>query len=546
VAARPSLPPELGLGLVRKDTDRARSLGAAAPIVVAAGAGAPGDNVGGRMQVPRDQCALLLARGSPSIDDLDLFVYGDDGVAIAEDETPTATPGLMLCPPHSDYLYAFGRVAAGHGLFAVSVQTVNPRDATAVAGALGVGEARTADATEAEFAGLDEAVSRRRKALGAAAREQRRVAVPLDPRIPARVGASIRAHGCVDLLVVPTEDVADIDLAVFDETGRILGRGSTDDVEPAALVCSDIPAEVVFELRPHAGRGLAAAVTTSVPEPQAGESPGVPVVRYPGPAGSLDEARRTLDARLAKSGYAGATFSSEGTAGMGKRASTGITLSGDCSRIDVVGATAGGLDAWLWSPQGALLSHDEGGGHLVLVGCSGRAARLDVEGLGESGAFFVVARPLVRTSKHFVAHPLAASRLLQRLLALDDADAGSGIGLPATGNVPVEVRSLTPNALSVEGGQIAEGTCVDVAVGLGTGAEGVELRIVATDGDEELAFARGTFSTVATACAPAGSRALQCRIEARVVAGATDALLVSRPRARSGAADPPRATAKGP
>jgi hypothetical protein len=236
-----------GMRWLGADTLRAQALGAGPPTVIVVGAGAAGDNLGGRVQLPRDACGIFMARGTSTIDDLDLFVYGDDGAVLGDDETSTATPNVVVCPPHPEYAYGFGRVAAGHGLFAVSAQVVKPADAVRIAKALGsAGKPEDGVVADGGWPGLDEALARHQAQLGGDFREVRRVAVPLDPRVPTRLSATVEAHGCVDLLVVPAEEVADVEVAVLDDHGRILGRSPTDDSTPAAVVCAEDRVDVVF------------------------------------------------------------------------------------------------------------------------------------------------------------------------------------------------------------------------------------------------------------------------------------------------------------
>ena len=68
--------------------------------VVAVEAGVAGDRVAALVDVPRDSCAIFIARGTSSIEDLDLAAYGEDGAVLGLDEGPDKTPALLVCPPH--------------------------------------------------------------------------------------------------------------------------------------------------------------------------------------------------------------------------------------------------------------------------------------------------------------------------------------------------------------------------------------------------------------------------------------------------------------
>src|SRR5262249_40397861 len=90
---------ELATRWLTTDAEPAKAQGAGPAIVLATGAGAPGDTIGGRVAVGTADCSLFLARGSRSIEDLDLFVYGDDGTLLAGDETGNQTASTLVCPP---------------------------------------------------------------------------------------------------------------------------------------------------------------------------------------------------------------------------------------------------------------------------------------------------------------------------------------------------------------------------------------------------------------------------------------------------------------
>ena len=122
-------------------------------------------------------------------------------------------------------------------------------------------------------------------------------------------------------------------------------------------------------------------------------------------------------------------------------------------------------------------------------------------------------------------HPLAAGRLLGRL-------SGAGrIGTPRNLAAP-RLVALTATRLATDDVKIPAGQCVDVVLGVGSGAEGVEIRLSDADTNEELGLTRGTYSTLAEACAPDVAHSVGVRIEMRVAAGSADALLVKQPRNR--------------
>ena len=87
--------------------------------VLAVEAGVAGDRVSALLEVPESDCAILIARGTRSVDDVDLFAYGEDGAVLGSDEASDKAPALLVCPPHPRRIYVSARVAAGHGMVAI-------------------------------------------------------------------------------------------------------------------------------------------------------------------------------------------------------------------------------------------------------------------------------------------------------------------------------------------------------------------------------------------------------------------------------------------
>jgi hypothetical protein len=324
------------------------------------------------------------------------------------------------------------------------------------------------------------------------------------------------AGRCLDVFVVPGEEVAHVEVAVLDGRGRVLGRAPTDDEAPAVVICGESRADVTIELRPRAGRGVAAIVMSAIEEPVSRDAPGF--VRVPATTATLDDAVRTLGERLPRSsGAAVKTVRGDGV--VGRRASFDVEVPAGCARVDLVtGAPAQGVDVWLWSSSGALAAHADGGSRATLFGCTRGAARLDVEATEHSGPFAFELRPLALPAKPFATQPLAASRVLSRFFDADRLSNPKDIGIPRS-------VALSPDALAAEEITIPPGRCVDAALGLGPGAEGAELRLVAAGDRRELARARGAYSALAATCAATGEPPLRVTIELRTAAGTTTALL---------------------
>src|SRR6185503_683510 len=106
--------------------------------VLAVEAGVAGDRISSLLEVPENDCAVAIARATPTVDDVDLFAYGEDGAVLGSDEGSDKQPALLVCPPHPRRIFLAARIAAGHGLVALGAQRVNVHDAERVAAAYGV------------------------------------------------------------------------------------------------------------------------------------------------------------------------------------------------------------------------------------------------------------------------------------------------------------------------------------------------------------------------------------------------------------------------
>jgi hypothetical protein len=522
---------ELSTRWLAPDVEQAARAGASPATVLASGAGAPGDSIGGRLSLAPTDCALLLARGSRSIEDLDLFVYGDDGTLLGGDETASENASAVVCPPHPERVYAFARVAAGRGLLALSAQLVKPEAAERVARAVGAAGKPHEQALAGGWPGLEDALAEHRRALGGTWKDARRVAVPLDPRVPTRTSAVVDAGQCVDVLVLPSEDVAFVELTALDDSGRIVGRAPTEERLPSLRACSATHAELTLELRPHAGRGLAALILSTTSDPNALSATPSAVVLDP--PEDDPRAAAAFARTLTRAGYGVPASTLRGVTGVGKRVSTPLDLPDGCSRIDVaVFAPARGVDAWLWDANGALIAHDDGSTRATLFACGREPhARLDVEPIARPGPYAVELRPAGGAPGVLGQHALAAGRLLGRL---------SEAGRVATPRdlPPPRVVSLAQGRLVMDEAKVPAGQCLDLALGLGAGAEGAEIRVVNAETSDDLSLTRGTYSTITEACALERNRPLDVRVELRVAAGSADALYAKHPRTPPASAAP--------
>jgi hypothetical protein len=502
---------------------RAVRLGAGAPSLVASAQAIDNGWVGGFVDVPRDDCILGYARGASSIDDVDAAIYSEEGTTLAVDEGRDVHPTVLMCAPHPDRVYLAAHVVEGEGLVAVGAQLV-PRDrAVIVARALGArglaGQgSRPADA----WPGLDEAVRAHRDELGGAWQEFRRVALTVDARMPTFVSLPIDAQGCVDVVIVPDEDVALLDIEAIDDQGRVVARAKEGGGPRALTVCSPSQVAGTLSVRPHVGRGLAAVVLARAPGDVSRDLAALPDVAWVAPPQPLEKTRSARNALLAKSGYEAPVSTASGTLTVGRRISMPLdlkALAGACGRIDVVaGAPLALVDARVWSDSGALLASADAAASLALFACGGTPAHLELETRGRAGPFAITLRPERWRDPLFEAHPLAASRMLARAATGPDA-------LLDGKEIVTRELALNGERLTSWSETIPAGRCLRATIGAQGDGAGIEVRVF--EGSDEIDRSEAAHAASVKACAsPEAARGV--RIEARTSAGHVDAVLGER------------------
>jgi hypothetical protein len=486
--------------------------------VLAVEAGVAGDRISALLEVPETDCAVLIARGTGSVDDVDLFAYGEDGAVLGSDEGSDKAPALLVCPPHPRRVFISARIAAGHGLVAIGAQRVAVKDAEKAGALYGVRHRPGEIARRLSvWPGLDEQIEQHRRSVGGKWVDVRRVAVPLDSRMPTRVSAGIEPDRCLDVFVLPSDDVGYLDVAVMDERGSIVGRAPTAGRNRNLIVCSPAQAAMTVEIRPHAGIGLAVIMISRSSE---GSEPDIDA-RAPRydlfPTGSVDETRGKLGSRRRPGRKIGA-----GALEVGRRSSQEIELPGGCSRIDVIGGEPlRGVETWLWSADSDLLASERGGGKATLFVC-GKAgkARLDIEALTRGGPYAIELASEPDAPKQLAENPLAASRLISRMVSRGLIASAPEIGA-------VHQLELEPAKLGLLELKVPVGRCLDVNVAIGAGGSGVELRVVGPQGDE-LSLLRGSTSGNTRVCALRMGETLQAKLELRVLSGSSRALVATR------------------
>jgi hypothetical protein len=535
----PLTPPKIQLGeldariLLEDLPARAIRDGAGPLSIVASGEVVEGERLGAFVELSEGACLLAYARGSSSIDDVDVAAFAEEGNPLASDEGPDAHPTIIVCPPHHARVYVVAHIASGEGLVAVGAQEI-PRERSAeIAHAFNarggaMGGARAADA----WPGLEDHVRQHRDSIGGTWDEYRRVAVTLDARAPTFVGYSIEANQCIDVLVIPDEDVALVELEAQDGGGRVVARAHDGGRDRALTLCSPLAFDGTLTLRPHVGSGLAAVVLGRAPADRVRDLHGRASIAWAAASGPLEITRKTRETELTKLGYSAATATSNGALVIGRRSTLTIDLaargakSTACSRLDVVGGEPLALiDAEIWdasAASGQLVTRAQGSSSATVFSCARPKAEIDLEAHGRPGPFSVIARPERWQDPAFVAHPIAAARML----SASTSGASSKMEGVVSGVKTVTIDA-THRASFEE--QIHAGQCFDFAFGGEGEGGGLEVRVFDAVSSEEIDRDAGAFSARLRACAsPSQSR--QVRVETRVGGGKLDVIVGERTR----------------
>jgi hypothetical protein len=529
-AARPAAPPTEAPKVVGGPLEarpllgdipqRASRFGAGPVAIVASSPMAEGERVGAFVEIPKEACLLAYARSSASLEDIDLAAFAEEGNPVAVDEGPDPKPTVMICPPHPDRVYVAAHAAAGEGLCVIAAQLV-PRAAAETVGRA-VNAHGSSPKSPETWPGLDTQVRLHRSAIGGTWEEQRRVAVAVDARAVSTVGFTIDEQGCADALVVPDEDVAVIDVDVFDNDGRLVARAKDTLPARSITVCSQTAVAGSMQIRPHVGRGLVAVVIAKAKgdaKEMMSSMLARPEVAWVSSGVPMEQAKQNRERALGKLGYGHATSTQNGTLQLGRRVTLPIDLDpAACTRVDVVaGAPLALVDAAVWDPNGNLLGTGDGADSATIFACGKGKARLDLGTRGRPGPFVVTTHAERWKDASFAAHPLAAGRMLSRFAPLFEG-------------APGRVKSTTLDAAKryAQEAQLPAGACLRVAAGVEGEGTGLELRIFDATTNEELDRAAGQTSASVRACA--GNATINVRTEARATAGKLDAVIGERLR----------------
>lgn len=450
----------------------AREAGAGELTAVGARIVTDGEQLGSFVEVPASDCVLVIARGGKSVNDIDLFVYTDGGDRLASDEAPDSRAAVMVCPPHPRRVYVVARSVSGEGMVALGVMRVAADKADAVAKAVEVRGRPGEDTGKlATWPGLERAIRERRLALGSKWEDLRRLAVPLSPRAYTSVTADVEAERCLDVLVVPSDEIQGMDVVVVDDHGRTVARGKPPGKERGFVLCAREPRVVTIMIRPRVSSGLAAVILGRSERGAMGDLTEKTWVAADAPVAPLDVARASHEARVAKLRLEPMEQLAGGDVVVGATTSGAVELSAGCTRLDVLGgAPLGGFAAELWGGAGERLAEMHGGAHATTFSCGGpRKARIEISAKDRSGPFVLESRRDPAPPAVLVQHPLAASRLLHRL----DAAIGP---VDVQHAAPTRVVRVGPNAAR-ETIRLGEGKCAEVIAAVGDGPSGLSMTI---------------------------------------------------------------------
>jgi hypothetical protein len=188
--------------------------------------------------------------------------------------------------------------------------------------------------------------------------------------------------------------------------------------------------------------------------------------------------------------------------------------------LDVhAGEPLGPFDVGLWTDDGVLLGESAAGRRATVVACREKAveARLDVGSDGRPGPFIVERRTLTTPPAALLAHPLALSRLFERLRGLDEPTP-SELATAVSLELPARRRVDTTFELGAD-------ECLEPVVALDDESNGgIDLRL-ANEASSDNVLGRGRFVASQRLCV---SEAARVRLELRADHGPQKGLLLVR------------------
>jgi hypothetical protein len=498
--------------LLGDTAQRASSLGAGPVAIVASGMVAEGERLGAFVEVPEDACLLAYARGAASLEDLDLHAFTDDGSPIAIDEGPDPKPTILVCPPHPKRFYVALQVAQGRGLAVVVAHTVPKARAKSIAVALGArGSLGTVKRPES-WPGMEDSLREHRRAIGGEWEDQKRVTLPVDTEAVATTTVSVGTRECVDLLLLPDDDVGLVDAELVDDEGRQVVRARGAGEARSLLACSDEAFVGALKLRSHVGQGQVAVLVSRTSIDYAKDAKAKPELAFHGVGLPLPDAEKSRETELLRAGYSAPTSAKRGSLAASKLTSVSLDLTAaGCSRLDLVaGAPVRRASLEVWSSSSRLLGAGDGLSGAVAFACTKGKVRVDLETRGAGGAFSLAVRPVTWTGPELAALPLAGSRMLSRASrGPHEVFEGTAVALRSVG--------LSSSSLTAFEEDVAPGACLHAYLGAEGAGQGIELRAFDAKTSTEIDRGHGETSAAVYACATTAP--LRVRFEAKTSMG---------------------------
>lgn len=505
----------------------ASRLGAGQLQIVAANVALESDRIGAFWQYKPDQCLLVHAVASQTVQDLDVFIFAEDGTVLASDQSIGTTSAVVMCLPQPQQLYLAARVEGGSGWVALGAQNVPLDRAQELAYRL---DAKFSPSSNVTFGIFDDTaltfspvlrdVQQRRAQLGARWVDIKRTMIPLSPQVDSYVSVDVPAWSCLDVMVFPNESVYSVDASIFDENGVMLVRAEEQGNNRVALVCSPIDTTLTVQMRAQNGFGSAAVVLGRTQRGSEGDILSRADARVLAPMEALESTAETLKARLQSKSdaYGPPTKLASGVAHNYASLGHPFKLPPGCTRFDVVASPPmAGTLVTLWSGD-QLQAKNQGGAVNTVFGCASQPLELlvQVEALGASGKYLVISHQELERNALLENNPIAAARLLGWFNQTQHVVNIAKLGRLQQHLISHDQRARFSTKVSVK-------SCVQIVAALGRGTSGVKLQYENTG-----AFSRG--GQVATISLCAQQRPITAEMTVSVEAGSGTVLVATAPK----------------
>ncbi len=504
------------------DARLAEAAGAERASMIIAEAGAVGDRFTKVVDIDDSSCLLIMARSSERIADIDLYAYAEDGVLIAVDDRPDASPALLICPPHPRHIYVTARIAIGQGVLAVGVQRVPVDKAHRVRMAMHLAAHPVAsEAINAIQPDADERLVAHHKVLRGQWTAIAQSTLAVDYRIPTVLGLAIDPGTCVDVLVLTPTTLSGLDVELLDESGRTVGRSVEAEQDESIVACAENRRNVALQFRPHDGIGT---VLVLVSRGSLGSGRAVEQALELTEGVDLEQlAKRVHDENRAMRAEPPQVVARMALVrGQQQRITTRIESG--CVRFDVfAGAPSLGVHVRAYSADDELLSNNGGAQYFPLVACARGLVTLVVEAQIRGGPVTVEKYPEALPSAVASSHPRAIARLFQKAWHL-------GLVKSLAEFDVIETIALRDKKQWDRNVSVNVGKCVDAFVSLDGDSAGVSLNWTDSNSAEVVDGEQHPDSAHVQLCCGLGSSTCAFRVVAEFSGTTQRALFATRHR----------------